>query len=254
MKLGNESLDQVVDHMVDAVDRAEAIDEPFSHLYMTGVFPEPIYMRFRDFFPADGVYKDLKHKDALRADGSSTRKVFPFGESRLEQLPPESRRFWTLIRDALSHPRLQQALFRSLGTDLRIRVSAEDTAGIAAYPKSGLFRDLSGYRISPHLDVHSKLVTTQFYLPLDNSQQDFGTSLYTRDWIGRINRELKKLGLSSLREFTHVKTFPYAPNSGYAFVVGKKSWHGRSEVPEGKGDRYSLMNIYYRTPDVPFYD
>ena len=55
-------------------------------------------------------------------------------------------------------------------------------------------------------------------------------------------------------EFEHLETFSFLPNSGYAFVVGEKSWHGREKIPEGMGNRYSLMNIYFEDNDVPFYD
>ena len=97
-------------------------------------------------------------------------------------------------------------------------------------------------------------MTTQLYLPADESQREFGTTLYKRSFKGRIIRELNKVSSTKRREFEQVKTFPFLPNSGYAFIVGKKSWHGREPVPEGLGSRFSLMNIYYNHPDVPFYD
>ena len=88
-------------------------------------------------------------------------------------------------------------------------------------------------------------MTTQLYLPADESQREFGTTLYKRSLKGRIIRELNKISSTKRREFEQLKTFPFLPNSGYAFIVGKKSWHGREPVPEGLGSRFSLMNIYY---------
>ena len=92
------------------------------------------------------------------------------------------------------------------------------------------------------------------YLPADEQQRDFGTTLYKRSLKGRLIRELNKISSTQRREFDQVKTFPFLPNSGYAFIVGQKSWHGRESVPEGLGERFSLMNIYYKSADVPFYD
>jgi hypothetical protein len=51
--------------------------------------------------------------------------------------------------------------------------------------------------------------------------------------------------------FQKVKQFPFAPNSGYAFVVSnslrRKSWHGREVLPPGAGVRNSLLNLYFAT-------
>jgi hypothetical protein len=52
--------------------------------------------------------------------------------------------------------------------------------------------------------------TAQFYLPIDMSQQDLGTSFYTevplprRPFPGR---------------YIEIKRMPFVPNSGYVFVV-----------------------------------
>ena len=53
-------------------------------------------------------------------------------------------------------------------------------------------------------------------------QESFGTSLYTRSFKGRINRELNKISKVQRPEFEHLETFSFLPNSGYAFVVGEK--------------------------------
>jgi hypothetical protein len=74
------------------------------------------------------------------------------------------------------------------------------------------------------------------------SRADLGTAVYRR----RLFR-LKNL-LSPRNRFETVKQFPFAPNSGYAFAVGSKSWHGRDPVPIAAGERNSLMLIYYAQP------
>lgn len=244
-------LDAVVGHMLAAVARAEVLTEPFSHCYLEDVFPPALYAQIRAHLPDPGAYKDLRHRDAVRTDGSSTRQVMPFNDRTLAALDEPRQAFWCLLHRALTDPRLEAALFARLAPTLRRRSAGERTA----YPKGGLFRDLSGYQIQPHRDAPRKLITTQFYLPDDHSQEAFGTSLYTRSWRGRLRHELSKLGIPSEQPvFERVKTFAFAPNSGYAFVVGKHSWHGREPIPAGLGDRYSLMNIYYANPHEKFYD
>ena len=43
-----------------------------------------------------------------------------------------------------------------------------------------------------------------------------------------------------------VETLAIRPNTGYAFAVGRISWHGREKIPGDADVRNSLMNIYYR--------
>lgn len=253
--------EELLNHLLVSIARAEGHTEPFSHLYFNKLFPEPLYKKMLSMQPEGEAYKGLKHKEALRSDGSSTRQVFPFNDQRLNELDEEKRAFWVRIQATLADERFQQTIFKRLASGIgeRLGLTEAQAASVPAWPKGGLFIDKSGYRISPHRDVFTKLVTMQFYLPGDESQRDLGTSLYSRDWIGRLNREFKKLGLKkigrkSLREFTHEKTFPFMPNSGYAFVVGQHSWHGREPLPENNCERRSLMHIYYLKPDVKFYD
>ena len=248
-------LNTIVNHMLRSVQNAKAYTEPFSHCYFENFFPPEIYAEMRSHFPADSLYKDLKHRDANRPDGTSSRKVLPFNDEKLATLDEKDQEFWQLIRSAFNDPRLKEAMFDKLSHDLKKKTGSKNPAEVTAYPKGGLFRDLSGYKILPHKDAPRKLVTTQFYLPEDDSQKDFGTSLYTRSLMGRLRHELNKIGVKSDKPvYERVKTFPFMPNTGYAFVVSDKSWHGREPIPDGFGDRYSLMNIYYSNPNEKFYD
>ncbi len=248
--------DALLSHLLQVVDNAELVSEPFPHMYFNELFPVHIYARMLALRPAADFFKGLNHKEALLQDGTSTRQVLPFNEQRLQLLPPEQRDFWLSIKTTLDDARLRRVIFDkfSAGIGQRLKIHPNGAKDVHGWSKGGLFIDSSGYRISPHRDVFTKLVTMQFYLPADDSQRPLGTALYSRDWLGRLNRELKKLGLSGLREFAHVKTFPFLPNSGYAFVVGNHSWHGREPLPADSGERYTLMHIYYLKPDVKFYD
>jgi len=248
--------EQLLRYLLASIERADYYKEPFCHLHFKDFFPEELYRKMLLMQPDSQRYKGLNHKEALLADGNSTRQVLPFNPQRLNELDEEQRHFWSVIQVTMADQRFQKALFQKLsfGISQRLKIPASEVKTTPAWPKGGLFIDKSGYRISPHRDVFTKLVTTQFYLPADDSQQDLGTSLYSRDWKGRLNREFNKLGVVQLKEFTREKTFPFMPNSGYAFVVGPHSWHGRELLPENCRERHSLMHIYYLKPDVKFYD
>ncbi|MEC8808455.1 MAG: hypothetical protein VXX21_05320 [Pseudomonadota bacterium] len=246
--------DDLVHHFVEALDQAEVTHAPFSHLFAQNLFPQDVYQHLMTLLPVIDGYKPLNHRDAMREDGTSTREVMPFNDAYLGPLPEEQREFLQLLKSVLDDRRVGEKYFELLAPDLAKRTSASIPDQVEAFPKSGLFRDASGYKIQPHKDINTKIVTTQLYLPADESQREFGTTLYKRSLKGRIIRELNKISSTKRREFEQLKTFPFLPNSGYAFIVGKKSWHGREPVPEGLGSRFSLMNIYYNHPNVPFYD
>ena len=159
-------------------------------------------------------------------------------------MPEAQRTFWNEIGKALTAPELKQAVFAKLSQDLsrRFRIPAEQLDSIPAYPKPALVKDLGGYEIAPHKDTRSKIVTMQFYLPGDMSKSHLGTAVYRQRWLRLKN-------LTSLRNrFETVKQFSFAPNSGYAFAVGSRSWHGRETVPMESGERNSLMLIFYAQP------
>jgi len=76
----------------------------------------------------------------------------------------------------------------------------------------------------------------QFYLPVDMSQQDLGTSFYG---------EVPVLQRPFLGRYKEIKRLPFVPNSGYAFVVndlpGHRSLHGRELIKPGSGVRNSIL-------------
>src|SRR5438046_2285673 len=84
----------------------------------------------------------------------------------------------------------------------------EHAAGIKFHAIPILLRDLGGYKISIHCDSPRKAITTQYYLPADESQLHLGTTFHMQDECG----------------FTKVRTLRFAPNTGYAFPVTDQSW------------------------------
>ena len=250
-----EIADYVRDHLIARLRAIEPRDQPFSHLYLENVFPEEIYQRILQSPPPADYFKGLNHKEALRGDGSSTRQVFPFNDHNLGRLDGDTQALWQGVTQGMQAEEVKQALFECLGTDLarRFGIPGQQVPAIEAYPKTGYFCDHSGYQISPHRDVARKIVTMQVYLPRDHSQETMGTSLYERGFVGRLQYEFRKLGLGSRDGFKEVRRFPFVPNSAYAFVVGKRSWHGRPQI-DCESERRSLMQIYYQNPSEPFYD
>jgi hypothetical protein len=234
----------VLEHLCTVINAVEVCSRPYSHFYLEKAFPDHVFKRILQLFPDASAYAADNPRIHTRKDGLVTRSVFSLSAPALAGLPDPQRSFWSEIADALTAPRLRHAVLAKLSQDLsrRFRVPAEQLDSIPAYPKPALVKDLGGYEIAPHRDTRSKIVTMQFYLPEDMSKGDLGTAVYRQRLF-----QLKNL-VSLRNRFETVKQFSFAPNSGYGFAVGQRSWHGRDKVPMVSGERNSLMLIYYAQP------
>jgi hypothetical protein len=150
---------------------------------------------------------------------------------------------------------VEQAIRRQLHEGLEIRARGDKIAGpdqVRMVAKPVLYRDTDGYQIKPHPDTRNKVVTMQLYCPADESQRDLGTTLYKASLKGLLH--LDSYGLEP------VKTLPFLPNVGYAFVVLKAyhsltrmSWHGRPTVKTTSDrPRITILNTFYVNENVGF--
>jgi hypothetical protein len=230
-------------HLLGTLKKTKTVNDPFSHFYMENVFPESLYANLLEQLPDSKDYRALSLKKYARADGTSTRDLLEISDEGVSVLKQSKGEFWLGIADALKSDSLRNQVFDMLSVDLtdRFKVSREALKEIEAYPKPAIIRDVGGYKIAPHPDVKKKIVTLQFYLPKDRSQEDLGTALYKRKYsLGGM--------LILKRQFEKVKQFSFLPNSGYGFSVSGKSWHGREVVSMSSGVRNSLLLIYSTDP------
>lgn len=235
----------VLDHLCSQIESTELCTWPYSHFYLEKAFPDPVFKRMLELLPPAPAYVADNPRIHTRDDGLVTRNILSLSAVGLERLQEPHRSFWSEIAEPLFSKKLRQVVFAKLSNDLsrRFRLPADQLDSVPAYPKPALVKDLGGYEIAPHRDTRSKIVTMQFYLPKDMSRADLGTAVYRQ----RLFR-LKNL-VSLKNRFETVKQFSFAPNSGYAFAVGQRSWHGRETVPMASGERNSLMLIYYAQPN-----
>ena len=84
-------------------------------------------------------------------------------------------------------------------------------------------RDSSDYRLGPHTDSVTKIMSFLFYLPPDESMALLGTSIYAPKQADfRCSRGLHY----RFDRFRLVTTMPYLPNSLFGFVRTGNSFHG----------------------------
>lgn len=215
---------------VDAVERSELRHKPFDHIYMKDVLDRASYEALLAAMPDRRFYHDLKHRDAVRKDGTSTRLRMYLYPELLRTLPPKQKKAWLPIARALCSRQLEAAFKRKFRAALEQRFG-KPVERLGVYPIPILLRDQPGYRIGIHSDVAKKAITVQFYLPRDGSQRGIGTIFHESD-KGAAAKKTTQM--------------PFMPASGYAFPVAlTKSWHSAATVTEEDGERVSMMVTYY---------
>jgi hypothetical protein len=227
---GTGSSASIEQQFVAAVDRAELRDRPFDHIYMENVLDPASYDALLAALPETRFYHDLKHHDAVRKDGTSTRLRMYLYPELLARLPAEQRRDWLPVAKALCSRELELAFKRKFRRALeeRFRKPAEQ---VGVYPIPILLRDQPGYRIGIHSDVAKKAITVQFYLPRAAAQRNVGTIFHESNEGEGAKRTVQ---------------MPFMPASGYAFPVSlTKSWHSAAPTLQEDGERVSMMVTYY---------
>jgi len=215
-------------HLSVLIDRTALVSAPFEFVTLDGVFPDEVYNELLRLLPENSYYRELKHSDAILANGQSARLQFPLQHANITRLPDSQRAFWDEVTDGVSSAQVQDAWRRKFRITLE-QVSRKPIADIKFRPEVTLFRDLRGYKISIHPDSPRKAVTTQFYLPSDDSQVHLGTIFHSRDTAGG---------------YHEAQTMRFAPNSGYAFGVSPVSYHSVNPMQTGDKPRDSLMVMW----------
>jgi hypothetical protein len=98
------------------------------------------------------------------------------------------------------------------------------------YPFPLLTRDVPDYRIGIHPDTRHKGMTIQLYLPRDRSIEHVGTVFHERT------------GENAYRRVLQIR---FSPNTGYAFAVGKDTYHSVDTVGPEVATRDSILLTYF---------
>jgi hypothetical protein len=212
-----------------AVDAARVKQEPFYHLEFDRVFPDDIYRAMIEAMPRTTSYRRSSRKDDILPDGTVTRAKIDLFPEYIRTLPADQRGLWRLVGDALCSREVREAMVRKLGPAMERRFGSK-YRDVGLYPIPTLTRDGPGYTINVHSDHASKGITVQFYLPRDRSTTHIGTVFHTELPDGS-------------RPPVEKKTF--APNTGYAFAVDRKTHHSVETVGEDVKTRDSILLTYY---------
>ena len=236
--------EELTAHAVESIEAAGHFSSPFPHIV------------FRNFFPAD-FYRDLVRNIPTKGydpiTGTGTRMALRLYGDNVEKIDPHWRSAWAAVSAMLTSKEVERAIRIKLHDGLDIRARGDkvpSAADLNLVARPVVYRDTDGYRIKPHPDTRKKVVTMQLYCPPDASQQALGTTLYRASLKGLLHVASYCL--------EPVKTIPFLPNVGYAFVVLKAyhsltrmSWHGRPPIKTDQ-PRVSILNTFYINENAGF--
>jgi len=231
---------------VASIEAADRFSLPFPHIFFRDYFPKDFYAEMIKSIPTEGY-------DPIKGDG--TRMALRLYGDNVGKVDADKREMWAAVSAMLTSREVEDAIRRQLHEGLVIRARGDKVGGpddLRLVAKPVLYRDKDGYQIKPHPDTRKKVVTMQLYCPADESQQELGTTLYKASLKGLMH--VDSYGLEP------VKTLPFLPNVGYAFVVLKAyhsllkmSWHGRPKIHTPiEHPRITLLNTFYINENVGF--
>jgi hypothetical protein len=168
--------DTIAAHVEGAVAAAELHDDPFPHVVLENLFPQPFY---------DAVVRGVPPVELFDGAENKQRIVVPF-----EMAPAYSRRVWSFLLHEVVDAALGPALLRKLRDPLSEWVTAT-WPELAGQPIESVVRMQStdgrillrrrGYVIPPHRDPKWGFVTCLLYLARPGDSQSWGTQLYAVD-------------------------------------------------------------------------
>jgi len=236
--------DELVAQAVASIEAAEHSAFPFPHIFFRNFFPTDFYRYLVRNIPSGGY-------DPIT--GTGTRMALRLYGDNVEKISPELRSAWAAVSAMLTSKELETAIRIKLSDGLEIRARGDkvpSASDLKLVAKPVIYKDRDGYQIKPHPDTRKKVVSMQLYCPADASQETLGTTLYRISLKGLIH-----VGSYCLEP---VKTIPFLPNVGYAFVVlkayhslTKMSWHGRPTIKTDQ-PRISILNTFYMNEYVGF--
>ena len=229
--MNKDNIDRTIEHVVGAINAAVECHEPFHHLQLVNVFATDVYSAMLDAMPVREDYRQMsgRTKSTRTNDGGGTRTKIDLFPEYIRHLPQEKKRVWEMIGQVLCSKEVREAFRQRLVPGLEKRFGPEYRK-VGMYPIPILTRDVSGYSIGIHPDTHWKGMTIQFYLPQDRSIEHVGTAFHKRTCENSYEKTMQ---------------MSFSPNTGYAFAVGKDTYHSVDTVGPEVQTRDSILLTYF---------
>jgi hypothetical protein len=228
----------ILAHLVERIDAAPVVEEPFPHLVVAGLLPDAAYRRLLDDWPPDDVF------DRNRAMQRNDARLY--GE--MVELPEHLRATWRRVvgwttaanrriaRKFAPYARLKYEPFLGKAwkeaTNAMPRIVGE--AQLAYYT--------GAFHLAPHVD-HPKLVTNSFLYCSERAEDEpeLGTVLYGSRGFSAPDNFLRLTPDLVERLLWRAKVIAYAANICLAYLNTPRSFHGVDPIDLGTRRRRLLM-------------
>src|SRR6266508_3255273 len=120
----SESLENLIQFVVDSVQTAHADDAPFHHLQFDRIFPDDFYAQMVEAMPVAEDYRAMSGKSKMgssRPDGKPTRAKIDLFPEYIRHLPPKKRAVWDVAGRVLRSKGLEKAFMERLAPGLERR-------------------------------------------------------------------------------------------------------------------------------------
>lgn len=209
---------------------------PYPHILVHEVFPEDFYAELRRNLPPASAYKTLKSLGRVKGAYPDERVVVPLTPEEVAALDQPYRSFWERASQVLLGGPFGSILLQKFAPLLEHRFS--DLAAKSFEHEAMVVQDRTNYKLGPHTDAPSKVLTLLFYLPPDDSKSHLGTSVYlpydpsfTCDGSNHYTFE----------GFHRLMTMPYVPNTLFAFMKTPNAFHGVEPIADAAVERALIL-------------
>lgn len=218
----------VEEHVIRRISDSPLLADPFPHLYVESVFPEPFYASMRRHWPDSSSLTSLSTTGRVPPGHYPDRFILALRPPEIEKLPPAQGSFWREFQSWFMGGPLLRALMEKFGANIRQRFG--DAVGRYDFDiESLIVRDRVNYSLGPHTDAQHKLLSLLFYCPDDDRMKHLGTSIYAP-----LDPDFRCAGGPhySADRFRRVKTMEYRANTLFAFFKTDNSFHGVEPITD----------------------
>jgi len=211
---------------------------PFPHFYCENVFSNHFYQKIQENLPDESFLFPISEKRPVPKGFYKERFVLSLEDQDISQLP--NANFWLTFRNQMLGGGLKNFLisrFADILKNIHPNLQNYNTRSEIL-----IVKDNENYALGPHTDSPKKLITILFYFPVDNSEENIGTSIYMpKDFKFTCpgGPHYKK------EEFNLVYTAPFKSNSAFGFVKTNNSFHGVEKVNTTSYRWLLLYDIYF---------
>ena len=222
------------------IGNTEVSTFPFPHIYINNVFPNSLYLAMQENMPLTEDMSAIHEKRPVAPHLYKERLAFAFDDEALNSLNEQKKKFWTIFKNSMLSGNLKNFILSKFYSIINQRFP--DISNIDFYDDLLLVHDYTNFKLRPHTDLPTKVISLLFYLPKDQTQENLGTSIYfpkdhsfTCEGGPHYDRT----------NFDKIITMPFVPNSLFCFVKTNNSFHGVEKIEADEKRCLLLYDIYH---------